>query len=110
MAKRDFPKTKREPTREPGLRKFDSEAADNVPELGSAHIRKTVGHVSGCTLLNIRSRPDISGEVVGQLVHNAVVEIDEEKSTDDWYFIRADIVPRAEVTGYCMRKYIAVEA
>lgn len=60
------------------------------------------GTVVDCAKLNVRVKPIPGASVVCMIEVNTKVEIDMEKSTNDWFYIRT----AAGVEGYCMRKYI----
>lgn len=64
-----------------------------------------IGTVSGCTKLNVRRKPAAGAEVVSIINAGTEVEIDEAKSTAEWYKV---IVPAVN-EGYCMRKFITVQ-
>lgn len=100
MAKRNFPEKKKrvETFEEPAVA-----VTDQIQEILAALPILPRGVVSGCKMLNVRSEPDISGVVVGLLFKDDEVAIIEEKSTDEWYYIRG-----ALQEGFCMRKYIRV--
>lgn len=60
------------------------------------------GTVVGCTKLNVRKSPSITGEVVAILSVDSDVEIDIQKSNFEWFHVCTAI----GVEGYCMRKFI----
>ncbi len=60
------------------------------------------GVVVDCAKLNVRTRPVPGASVASTIDVNTKVEINTEKSTNEWLYIRT-----AEgIEGYCMRKYI----
>lgn len=63
-----------------------------------------VGTVTGCAKLNVRIKPAATADVVSVINAGTEVEIDEAKSTAEWYKV---IVPAVN-EGYCMRKFITV--
>lgn len=70
--------------------------AEPVPEI------PVTGVVANCNKLNVRRKPEAGALVVSVINAGTVVEIDEAKSTADWYKV---IVPAVN-EGYCMRKFI----
>lgn len=64
-----------------------------------------VGTVIDCAKLNVRAKPSPTASVVNTIEVNTKVEIDMEKSTNEWFFVCAD----SGVEGYCMRKYIKAD-
>lgn len=66
-------------------------------------IAKTVdGKVINCTKLNVRETPSIDANVVCVLNTGAEIEINVEKSTDEW----VNVYTTTGIEGYCMRKFI----
>ena len=63
---------------------------------------RIAGIVVDCTKLNVRSEPSIAGDVVCVLDAHSELEVDLNKSNNDWYKICTAI----GAEGYCMRKYI----
>lgn len=63
---------------------------------------RSVGIVFGCEKLNVRKEPSINSCVVCQFPCNMEVEIIENKSVTDWFYVRNS----DGVEGYCMKKYI----
>lgn len=63
-----------------------------------------VGTVTGCQKLNVRAKADIKAEVVCQVSEKAVLLIDTDESTDEWYKIYTE----AGMEGFCMKKYVTV--
>lgn len=62
------------------------------------------GVVSGCSALNVRSKPASNAEVLSTIPCATEVIVDETESTDDFY----KIYTAAGVEGFCMKKYITV--
>lgn len=69
-----------------------------VPEIPA------IGVVANCSKLNVRIKPAAGAQVVTVIDAGTQVEIDESKSTAEWYKV---IVPTVN-EGYCMRKFINV--
>lgn len=60
------------------------------------------GVVANCGKLNVRANPEATAAVVCVLDVNSNVEINLEKSTDEWFSVHT----AAGVEGYCMRKFV----
>jgi hypothetical protein len=61
------------------------------------------GVVANCKKLNVRSKPDINGDVVAMLNVDDIISIDVDKSTNEWF----KICTVNGVKGYCMRKFVS---
>lgn len=68
-------------------------------------IRPITGIVSGCKKLNIRKKPSKAAEVKTEANANTKLEIDMEKSTDEWYKVRTE----SGVSGFCMKKFVTIK-
>ena len=66
--------------------------------------RTAKGKVIDCTRLNVRRRPNKDSEVNCIIDVDSVVEINENKSNDEWYRVTTD----NGVYGYCMKQYISL--
>ena len=60
------------------------------------------GVVVNCTKLNVRVEPKINADIVCVLDVMTEIEIDINKSTDEWF----KVCTAAGVEGYSMRKFI----
>lgn len=60
------------------------------------------GVVVNCAKLNVRVKPSIDADVVCVLNVASEIEIDLDKSTDDWFAV----CTATGVEGYCMRKFV----
>ena len=67
-----------------------------------------IGTVCGCEKLNIRKAPNTNAGVVCVIAKGTEVEIDESKSTAEFYKVRS-VSETEGFYGFCMKKYIAVE-
>lgn len=67
-----------------------------------------VGTVRDCEKLNVRKAPNTNAGVVCVIAKGTKVEIDESKSTDEFYKVRS-VSETEGFYGFCMKKYIAVE-
>jgi outer membrane biosynthesis protein TonB len=78
-----------------------------IPEVPEEPKKPMIGVVVNCQKLNVRRRPRIDpnpASVIAVLKALTEVEIDEKKSTDDFY----KIFTAAGVEGFCMKKFIAI--
>ena len=103
QGRRDRPDTKATPQSElPGLRAKGSP----VDEAAPAEVVKNIasGVVTECVRLNICETPSADGKVVAVIDLLIDVVVDLEDSTDEFYKIST----AAGVTGFCMKKYIAL--
>lgn len=91
----------------------DSEAVEeteavNVEELleteDAVEEETVVGVVIGCEKLNIRKEPAIKSDVLCTVPVNAVLVIDVNESTNEWY----SVITESGCNGYCMKKYVKV--
>lgn len=76
-----------------------STVEEAVPEI------PVVGKVVDCSRLNVRVSPSANTNVITTLPVNTEVEIDLDKSTDEWYCV---FINNGNATGYCMKKFISV--
>lgn len=61
-----------------------------------------LGVVVRCKKLNIRTRPDLNGKIIGTVDVGTELEINLNKSTKDWYAVTT----KDGKKGCCMKKYI----
>lgn len=74
---------------------------ENIKE----EVKRTVkGKVIDCTRLNVRRRPNKDSEVNCIIDVDSIVEINENKSNDEWYRVTTD----NGIYGYCMKQYISL--
>lgn len=74
---------------------------ENIKE----EVKRTVkGKVIDCTRLNVRRRPNKDSEVNCIIDVDSIVEINENKSNDEWYRVTTN----NGVYGYCMKQYISL--
>ena len=58
-------------------------------------------------LLNVRTAPEVGDNVIGKLKKNTPVEIITKGGTsNDWYFVKGEMITGISVSGYVMSKYI----
>lgn len=60
------------------------------------------GEVTGCVKLNVRRGAVKDSDVREVIEEGAIVEINEQRSTDDWYRVRTE----SGTEGFCMKEYI----
>lgn len=66
---------------------------------------KKVGVVSNCRNLRVRKTPNKNSEVITYVSEGTKVEIDDTKTSDEFYKIRTS----DDVVGYCMRNFITIQ-
>lgn len=98
MAKREMKKANDEVVDVEVQETTDTGVTEAVVELAT-------GIVTGCTKLNLRSKPNIKAKPLMELPINTKVKVDPEESTDEWYKVITD----GRVQGYCMKKYITLK-
>lgn len=77
-----------------------------VETVETVSLPKTVtGTVTGCSKLNVRTKPTIDAEVAIVLNGDSEIEIDPARSTNEWL----KITTAAGVEGFCMRKFVNVK-
>lgn len=60
------------------------------------------GKVTDCIKLNVRRGALITSDVIEVIEEGAIVEINEKRSTDDWY----SVCTESGTKGFCMKEYI----
>lgn len=60
------------------------------------------GKVTDCIRLNIRRGALITSDIREVIEEGAIVEINEKRSTDDWY----SVCTESGIKGFCMKEYI----
>ena len=97
-----------EPEVEVNDSELEEEEAVNVEELleteDAVEEETVVGVVIGCEKLNIRKEPAINSDVLCTVPVNAVLVIDVNESTNEWY----SVITESGCNGYCMKKYVKV--
>ena len=64
-----------------------------------------VGVVSDCKQLNIRKEPSIDADKICVVSAGALLVIEPDKSTDEWYKIYTE----AGIEGFCMKKFVTLK-
>lgn len=78
-----------------------------VPTDVSEHVEQkpvTLGKVVDCSKLNVRQYPTLHADVLCCLVEDSVIEIDEAKSTNEFYAV---CTPTG-LEGFCLKKFVEV--
>lgn len=78
---------------------------DDIVETDTPEVIPTFGIVSGCTKLNVRTKPDSDAEVAYVVSADTELNIDFDKSTNDWYHVSN----AAGIEGFCMKNYIFIK-
>ena len=60
------------------------------------------GVVTNCNKLNVRRGAIITSDIRAVIDKDDIVEINEKRSTDEWYRVRTE----GGIEGFCMKKYI----
>ena len=60
------------------------------------------GKVTDCIKLNVRKGALITSDIREVIEEGAIVEINEKRSTDDWY----SVCTESGIKGFCMKEYI----
>lgn len=60
------------------------------------------GKVTDCIKLNVRKGAIITSDIREVIEEGAIVEINEKRSTDDWY----SVCTESGTKGFCMKEYI----
>lgn len=63
-----------------------------------------IGVVTDCDLLNVRNKPSVKSNVICTIKSGTEVEIDETKSSRDFYKVCSK-----DFNGYCMKKFITIK-
>ena len=67
--------------------------------------KKVSGIVVDCNRLNIRTKPSINSQPVGNVTANSEVIINLRQSHNEWF----KVITKDGVEGFCMKKYIKIE-
>ena len=66
------------------------------------------GMVYNCAKLYVRKSPSKSASSTGVLDSGSIVDINNNKSTEDFYAVRISMNNQI-LKGYCMKKFISIE-
>ena len=97
MAKR------RMPTENIEVNEVAEEVVDEVVETPT-EFTPVIGVVTNCELLNVRAKPSVKSDVIRTIKKDTEVEIDEAKSSRDFYKVCSK-----DFNGYCMKKFITIK-
>lgn len=106
LAQEEKPTQEETPIVEPEVPSQEETPVD--PEIPKEDPKPVMGVVTNCIKLNVRRRPRVDPKptsVVATLPALTDVEIDEGKSTEEFY----KICTAAGIEGFCMKKFIAVK-
>lgn len=67
--------------------------------------KKVSGIVVDCNRLNIRTKPSINSQPVGNVTVNSEVIINLNQSNDEWL----KVITKDGVEGFCMKKYVKIK-
>lgn len=81
-------------------------APDTEPVEEVAPKTETLGEVIDCYKLNVRKKPNIKANVITEIAKGTKVIVDVDGSAKDWYKVTVS----AGVEGFCMKKFIKLEA
>lgn len=85
--------------------KHDAIALEDVNGVaGDGKEETVIGVVTDCLSLNIRKVPSKTANIVGTVTALSELKIDEDESTDDWFAV----CTASGVSGFCMKKFVAV--
>ena len=62
------------------------------------------GIVANCKMLNVRKGPSAKADIISIIRNGAVVEINNDASTEDFYKVVTD----DNIAGFCMKKFIEI--
>lgn len=67
-------------------------------------VLEVLGIVTGCNLLNVRSKPEPNSEVLTIIPIDSVITISDVNASQDFYKILV-----GDLEGYCMKKFIKIK-
>lgn len=114
MSKKDYTKfanktekvdEKHEVVIENTIEKEAPKVEQRVEQKVEQKVERKIGTVINCSSLNVRKEPSKYADILCTIQASEKVEIDESKSTHDFY----KIFNSAGVEGYCMKNYISVD-
>lgn len=77
-----------------------------TPEVTPEEPEMIFGAVTDCAKLNVRKAPNANAPIICTIPRNTEVEVFFEESTDEFY----KVLTASGIEGFCMAKYIAIEA
>lgn len=79
---------------------------EEIKETVEPVITSIKGIVTGCGMLNVRSKPDKESDIVSMLQRDVEIEIIDTNASEDFY----KVVTEIGIEGYCMKDFIAIKA
>lgn len=67
--------------------------------------KKVSGTVVDCNRLNIRTKPSINSQPVGNVTVDSEVIVNINQSNNEWF----KVITKDGVEGFCMKKYVKIE-
>lgn len=67
-------------------------------------VLEVLGIVTGCNLLNVRSKPEPNSEVLTIIPTDSVITISDVNASQDFYKVLV-----GDLEGYCMKKFIKIK-
>ena len=67
-------------------------------------VLEVLGVVTGCNLLNVRSKPEPNSEVLTIIPIDSVITISDVNASQDFYKVLV-----GDLEGYCMKKFIKIK-
>lgn len=67
-------------------------------------VLEVLGVVTGCNLLNVRSKPEPNSEVLTVIPIDSVITISNVNASQDFYKVLV-----GDLEGYCMKKFIKIK-
>ena len=67
-------------------------------------VLEVLGVVTGCNLLNVRSKPEPNSEVLTIIPTDSVITISDVNASQDFYKVLV-----GNLEGYCMKKFIKIK-
>lgn len=79
--------------------------AQAAPTVEPEVVKPVMAVVCDCQMLNVREKPSKTSTVVGLINCGDEVEVDKEKSTEDFY----KVCTSTGVEGFCMKQFISIK-
>lgn len=87
-------------------RNFTTRFEETEEVLEEPVVNKTrTGHITGCTLLNVRKEPNMTATVITVLKTSDSFTVKE----DDSNFVFYKVETSDGVSGYCMKQFVALD-
>lgn len=67
-------------------------------------VLEVLGVVTGCNLLNVRSKPEPNSKVLTVIPIDSVITISDVNASQDFYKVLV-----GDLEGYCMKKFIKIK-